>query len=108
MSVVGLALVRHFQGYIFVALIPELMEGIIDFVYKGEIPPEIADKLSGTYIAMTNNVVIFNFFFDFGGVIAPFIGNAMGVSLGFRMSGDVMGIVSIAWALILLIAVGDG
>ena len=95
--VVGLALARHFQGYIFVSLIPELMEGTAPHCYRGEIPPEVADKLA----------VIFNFFFDTGGVTAPFIGVALEKATDYRTAGDIMGLVAIAWAIIIVVIVGE-
>ena len=73
------------------------MESVAPHCHRQEIPPEVADKIS----------VIFNFFFDFGGMVAPFIGNAMGKAFGYKKAGDVMGFVSIGWALLYILGVGE-
>ena len=72
------------------------MESVAVQCHKQEIPPEVADKIS----------VIFNFFFDAGGIVAPFIGNALNRDYGYRRAGDVMGMVAIGWSLVYIVAIG--
>jgi hypothetical protein len=86
------------QGFIFIPLLPDALEGV--FIKEGIIEGEneqldmlIADYGSGLY----------GTFFSIGQILAPILGGIIKYAIGYRATTDVMMLACLGWAIIFFV-----